>query len=272
MSVEHFVSLSDIVSIVASVSYLLAAFITLTTLFTSKGPNIVLILFLGCVGIITHSISSSQLLFSAEIINFSLPNVISLVSLLISLIITAVALKYKVNLLLPVVYSFAAFWQLVLLFIPHGHENPLISDQISVISHVVLSLIAYCVLVIATLYAFQVSYINYKLKHKNLQAVNHLPPLMQVEGQLFILLAMGTVCLSLSLLTGFIFLDNFFSVQNGHKILFSFIALIIYIVILWGHFKQGWRGHKVLILTMIATFLLTLAYFGSRFVKEFILQ
>jgi len=265
------VSLPDILSIIASVSYLLAAVITVTTLFTPKGPNIVLVLLLGCVGIISHTISNSHLLFSSEIINFSLPNVISLVSLVIALTISAIALKFKINLLLPVVYGFAGFWQLILFFIPKGNENPIISDQISVISHVSLSLIAYSVLVIATLYAFQVSYINYKLKHKNLQAVNHLPPLMQVEGQLFILLAMGTLSLSLSLLVGFLFLEHFFSAQNAHKTVFSLLALITYIVILWGHYKQGWRGHKVLTLTIIATFLLTLAYFGSRFVKEFIL-
>lgn len=265
-------SLPDILSIVASVSYLLAAFITITTLFTTKGPNIVLVLLLGCIGIVFHSLNSYLLIFNSQIINFSLPNVVSLVSLIITLTVSAIAIKYKVNLLLPVVYSFAAFWQLVLLLIPEGSNNQLISEQISVFSHVSLSLIAYCILVIATLYAFQVSYINYKLKNKNLLAVSHLPPLMQVESQLFALLAIGTSCLCLSLLVGSLFIDNFFSGQYGHKIVFSILSLILYTTILWGHFKQGWRGHKVLILTNIATFLLTLAYFGSRFVKEFILQ
>lgn len=265
-------SLPDILSIIASVSYLLAGIITVATLFTPKGPNIVLVLILGCLGIICHTVSSNHLLFSSQDLNFSLPNVISLVSLLITLTITATALKFKVNLLLPVVYSFAGLWQLILFFIPKDNQHPIISDNISVISHVSLSLIAYCILVIATLYAFQVSYINYKLKHKNIQAVSHLPPLMQVEGQLFSLLAMGTLSLSLSLLIGFFFLDNFFSEKNAHKMFFSVLALGTYVVILWGHIKQGWRGHKVLILTIIATFLLTLAYFGSRFVKEFILQ
>ncbi|MFQ3268136.1 MAG: ABC-type uncharacterized transport system permease subunit, partial [Colwellia sp.] len=33
----------------------------------------------------------------------------------------------------------------------------------------------------------------------------------------------------------------------------------------------GWRGQKVLVLMVSASGLLTLAYFGSRFVKEFIL-
>ena len=265
-------SLPDIFSIIASASYLLATLAIVTRLFHPKGPNIILVLLLGCIGIVTHAIGTSSHLLSADTFRFSLPNVISFVSLLITLTISAVALRFKVNLLLPVVYGFAAFWQLVMFFIPNGTHQPIISEQLSVISHVSLSLIAYCILIIATLYAFQVSYINYKLKNKNLLAVSHLPPLMQVEGQLFVILAMGTLCLSLSLLVGFVFLDNFFSSANIHKMFFSFAALITYCVILWGHFKQGWRGHKVLILTIIASFLLTLAYFGSRFVKEFIIK
>jgi ABC-type uncharacterized transport system permease subunit len=269
---EHFVSLPDIFSIIASISYLFATLAIVTRLFHPKGPNIVLVLLLGCIGIIAHAMGSSYSVFSVDTFSFSLPNVVSLVSLLITLTISAVALKFKVNLLLPVVYGFAGFWQLVVFFVPIGTETPVISEQLSVISHVSLSLIAYCILIIATLYAFQVAYINYKLKNKNLIAVSHLPPLMQVEGQLFTILAMGTLCLILSLVVGFVFLDNFFSSANAHKMFLSFAALITYCVILWGHFKQGWRGHKVLVLTIIASFLLTLAYFGSRFVKEFIIK
>lgn len=263
-------SLQDIFSIIASISYFLATLAIVTKLFDPKGPNIILVLLLGCTGIVAHAIGSSYHVFAHD--TFSLPNIISLVSLLITLSISAVALKFKVNLLLPVVYGFAGFWQLVIFFIPIGAETPVISDQLSVISHVTLSLIAYCILIIATLYAFQVSYINHKLKNKNLMAVNHLPPLMQVEGQLFTLLAMGTLCLTLSLLVGCIFLENFLSLANAHKMFFAFSALTVYCIILWGHFKQGWRGHKVLILTIIASLLLTLAYFGSRFVKEFIIK
>ncbi len=265
-------SLPDIFSITASCSYLLATLAIVTRLFHPKGPNLVLVLLLGCIGIVAHTIGSSYYIFADNNLSFSLPNVISLVSLLITLLISGIALKFKVNLLLPVVYGFAAFWQLVIFFVPTGTETPLISENIGVISHVSLSLISYCILIIATLYAFQVSYINYKLKNKNLLAVNHLPPLMQVEGQLFTILAMGTLCLTFSLVVGFIFLDNFFAAANAHKMFFSFTALITYSVILWGHFKQGWRGHKVLVLTIIASFLLTLAYFGSRFVKEFVLK
>jgi ABC-type uncharacterized transport system permease subunit len=117
-----------------------------------------------------------------------------------------------------------------------------------------------------------VSYINLKLKEKKFSAVNHLPPLMQVEKQLFVLLLLGTVFLFVSQLTGFVFLENYIAKSNAHKTIFSLMALVLYAVILWGHYNKGWRGHRVLLMTNTATLLLTLGYFGSRFVKEFLLS
>lgn len=258
-------------SSVAFVSYMLASIALVSKLFHPKGPNIILVLSLGCIAIIAHTLNNGQYLYHQADINFSLPNVISLVSLIITLSVSAAALKYKVNLLLPVVYGFAGLWQLLMIFIPPIAQIPLSSEKFFLVTHIILSLIAYCVLVIATLYAFQVAYINYKLKSKNLVAVSHLPPLMQVENQLFLILNLGTLCLLLSQFSGFIFLDDFLSKERAHKTVLSLMSLFVYLIIMWGHFKQGWRGHKVLILTVFATSLLTLSYFGSRFVKEFLL-
>jgi len=243
----------------------------MTRLFHPKGPNLIFVLSFGCLAIIAHTLTSTQFILVHQEINFSLPNVIALVSLIITLIFTTIALKYKVNLLLPVVYGFAGIWQLVMIFIPPVAEIALTADKLILITHITLALIAYCVLIIATLYTFQVAYINFKLKSKNLTAVSHLPPLMQVENQLFIILALGTFCLFVSELVGFIFMDNFISKETAHKTVLSLIALGLYLTILWGHFRKGWRGHRVLVLTISASALLTLSYFGSRFVKEFLL-
>lgn len=258
-------------ALAAFIFYLLATIAVIMRLFHPKGPHLITVLSFGCIAIIIHTLNNASYLFSDETINISLPNVISLVSLIITLSVTSLALKFKVNLLFPVTYGFAGFWQLMMIFIPQGHNAPIIAGGFPVISHVTLALIAYCVLVIATLFAFQVAYINMKLKRKNIAAVSNLPPLMQVERQLFFILFLGTTCLFLSQLTGFIFLDNFISKENAHKTVLSLLSLICYTIILWGHFKKGWRGHKVLVMTGVSTSLLTLAYFGSRFVKEFLL-
>ena len=259
-------------SIIAFIAYIGATLAIITRLFHPQGPNQLLVLLLGCGAIVVHTLGVSQQMFFNDKINFSLPYVISLVSLIITMTITAVATRYKVNLLLPVIYGFAGIWQLLLVFVPGVGAIPLAAEKALLISHITLALIAYCVLVIATLYAFQVAYINFKLKSKNLAAVNQLPPLMQVENQLFLILAIGTFCLFTSEISGFVFLDNFFAKDKLHKTVLSLFALAIYLITLFGHYKRGWRGHKVLILTICATSLLTLSYFGSRFVKEFLLS
>jgi len=259
-------------SSMAFIAYMLATMAIVSRLFHPNGPNLKWVLISASIAIAIHLFNDIQLFLSQEGINFSLPNVISLVSLIITITISIVALRVKVNLLLPVIYGFAGIWQLVMIFIPESESIPLIAEKIILVSHISLALIAYCILIIATLYAFQVSYINLKLKNKNLTAVVHLPPLMQVEKQLFTILAIGTLCLFASELIGLAFLDSFFARDNIHKTILSLMALLIYIVILLGHYSKGWRGHSVLVLTIIASTLLTLSYFGSRFVKEFLLS
>jgi len=266
------VELANIGALAAFFCYLAATIAVIIRLFHPKGPHLVTVLALGCMAIIVHTLNTGHYLFNQESINFSLPNVISLVSLVITLTVTAIALRFKVNLLIPVTYGFAGIWQLIMVFVPQGHNTPFIVEKLAVFSHITLALVAYCVLIIATLYAFQVAYINMKLKSKNLIAVSHLPPLMQVENQLFTILFIGTVCLFMSEATGFIFLDNFISKENAHKTVLSLLALLLYITILWGHYRKGWRGYRVLTMTIAASALLTLAYFGSRFVKEFLLS
>jgi ABC-type uncharacterized transport system permease subunit len=268
---EIVVEFSSICSFAAFISYSIATLAILSRLFHPKGPNLVITLTFACLAIVFHALSNSQFLTTEHTINFSLPNVVSLVSLVITLVISTVALRYKVNLLLPVVYGFAGLWQFSMLFLLPTNNVAILSDKMAIFSHITLALVAYCILVIATLYAFQVAYINMKLKSKNLRAVNHLPPLMQVEGQLFIIMMIGTFCLLISQVLGFIFLEGMISSANAHKTILSLIACSLYLITLWGHFKQGWRGHRVLMLTVSATFILTLAYFGSRFVKEFLL-
>jgi len=265
------VEFSSISSFTAFVCYSIATLSILSRLFHPKGPNLVITLIFACLAIIFHTLSNSQFLFAASHLNLSLPNVVSLVSLIITLVISTVALRFKVNLLLPVIYGFAGLWQLGMIFIAPMGGMEIIADKLAILSHITLALIAYCILVIATLYAFQVAYINMKLKSKNLQAVSQLPPLMQVERQLFTILLLGSVCLLTSQIVGFIFLEGMISKENAHKTVLSLIACALYFITLWGHFKQGWRGQRVLSLTVIATFILTLAYFGSRFVKEFLL-
>ena len=141
------------------------------------------------------------------------------------------------------------------------------------VTHISLSLLAYCILIIATLYGVQFYFIDKRLKRKDLAIVHsHLPPLMVVERQLYQLLNLGTILLTFALLSGFVFLDGMFAKEFIHKTILSLVAWAIFAIVAIGHMKKGWRGKPVVITIMVAAFVLTLAYFGSRFIQEVILN
>jgi len=148
-----------------------------------------------------------------------------------------------------------------------------IDVELGLVTHISLSLLAYCVLIISTLYAVQFYFIDKRLKRKDLAIVHsHLPPLMVVERQLYQLLTLGTILLTFALLSGFIFLEGMFASEFIHKTVLSLIAWLIFTVVTVGHLRQGWRGKPVVFSIMIAAFILSLAYFGSRFIQEVVLN
>lgn len=263
---------TSISSLIAFVCYSLATVMILSRLFHPKGNNNIMTMTFASVAILAHGTATFMLLFANEHLNFSLPNVVSLVCLLIAFAMTLATIHFKVKLLLPVIYGFAGLWQCAMIFISPINHTMVINASTPVLIHISFALSAYCILVIATFFAAQVTYINMKLKSKNLMVVHQLPPLMQVERQLFIILFIGSIALLFSEILGFIYLEGLISKQYAHKTVLSLLACALYFITLWGHFKHGWRGHRILTLTSVATFLLTLGYFGSRFVKEFLLS
>ncbi|AVJ56355.1 ABC transporter permease [Idiomarina sp. OT37-5b] len=174
-------------------------------------------------------------------------------------------------LLKPVVYLFAALTCLLLALAP-AQWGSYINMNAGLLVHIVLSLVAYGVLALATLYAIQAAYVSYTLKQRRNPTLFHkLPPLMTIERYFFRLLFSGTILLILALLSGFAFLDNMFAQNVAHKTFLSIAAAIVYVVANVMHRVSGARGKVMVILTLVGSSLLTLGYFGSRFVKDIIL-
>ena len=93
-----------------------------------------------------------------------------------------------------------------------------------------------------------------------------------METLLFQMLALGFLLLTLSLLTGFLFLEDMFAQHLVHKTVLSLLAWLLFAVLLLGHWWLGWRGQTAIRWTIAAFVLLMLAYFGSKFVLELILH
>ncbi|MCT6700280.1 inner membrane protein YpjD [Rheinheimera sp. 4Y26] len=253
--------------------YLIATVAVAQRLYHPQGPNLKLVFSAAITGIVLHMLGLSEAMFGSDGQNFSLLNVSSLVCWLITLSFTVTALRTPIALLLPIVFGFAALVQLAVAILPAGAQVQHFEQNTWLLLHVIVAFIAYVMLIMATLYSLQVSYISQRLKQKTpLQTGAVFPPLMQAEQLLFRLLLAGTVLLGLTLLSGAIFTADWFAKHNIHKNMLSLLAFALFSLLLIGHARLGWRGRVANALTISASLLLTLAYFGSRFVREILLQ
>ena len=133
--------------------------------------------------------------------------------------------------------------------------------------HALLALLAYATLAVAALLALMLWFQERALRQRHLGgALRFLPPLTQTETLLFRSLGAGFGLLSLTLLTGVVFVDDLFAQDLGHKTVLSMLSWGVLAVLLFGRWRWGWRGPRAVKLTLTAMALLLLAYFGSKYV------
>lgn len=253
-------------------AYFTASGVIASRLFHLQGPNLKLSNALAFLAILLHLALLSDSIFIEPGQNMSMLNVASLIAWLIALTMAIASFRMPNLILLPVVFGFSGLIVLFGLVIPDEHIIQ-IGVEPALLIHITLALFAYGCLMIAFLYALQLSYINSRLKQKQASLLHSsLPPLMAVEQILFKLLFAGTVLLTLSLASGFLFLEDMFAKEQAHKTLLSIMAWVVFCIVLVGHQRWGWRGKSVVSATVLGSVLLTLAYFGSRFVREVIIS
>jgi ABC-type uncharacterized transport system permease subunit len=187
----------------------------------------------------------------------------------VTMIITNAYMKNLV--FLPVVSLFSALFISLEMFFPNS-TGIHVDMSFGLISHIILSLFAFGVLSICFFYALQLAYINYQLKHKQISlANNQLPPLLSVEHILTKLMIIGTILLAIALTSGFVFIPNMFADGYAHKTILSSLGFLVYVLALTLHQLSGLKARTLVSFNLIGVSLLTLAYFGSRFVREVLL-
>lgn len=259
------------IGLICTILYLIAAGMIASRLFHHQGPNPKLVALPAFAALALHLYLVSEGIFALPGQNMSMINVASLIAWLITITMTLASFSLPTTILLPVVFGFSGFIVLLSIFVPDAHIMH-IEMRARLLIHISLALFAYGCLMIALLYGLQLSYINEKLKQKKASLLHSsLPPLMTVEDIFFKLLLTGTVLLGLSLISGFAFLDDMLAKEQAHKTVLSCIAWLIFCVTVIGHNRWGWRGRPVTVATICGAVLLTLAYFGSRFVREVII-
>jgi len=138
--------------------------------------------------------------------------------------------------------------------------------------HAWVALLAYAALALAALFAIGLWVQERALRRRRItRLVRALPPLTQTEALLFRILLAGFALLTLALAIGLVFVENLFAQHLAHKAVLSLLSWAVLAALLFGHWRWGWRGAKAARWTLAAMLLLGLAFFGSRFVYEFLL-
>ena len=222
--------------------------------------------------LLCHAIANLGLLVTSGGLDLGFYKVTSTIAWFVASIALISSLRAPLDKLLIPIYLLAATALLPALFAPaspspHGPITP------GLALHIVLSMLAYSVMTIGACQAVFLAIQNRQLKSRHMsRLISALPPLQSMETLLFQILWAGEILLSLSIVSGLIFLDDMFAQHVAHKSFFAICAWLIFAVLLWGRHHLGWRGQRAARLTLAGFAVLVLAYLGSKFVLELVLN
>jgi ABC-type uncharacterized transport system permease subunit len=253
--------------IIPFVTYLLAALL-LTRYFaldkiTNRHRTVTnLLLLIAC---ISHAYILKDY-WQGDGIFFGLVTSTNFISWVVATLLFLTSLTKPVHVIGILVYPLTAVSVILLLLFPDTNSK-LVS--ISIASHVFLSVGAYALLSIAVAQSILLKIQERLLHEHNINTfIDKLPPLQTMEDFFFQTLKMGCILLTLSLASGFIFVDEFFEQNLSYKTFLSVIAWVVFVGIAIGHKMFGWRGRNTILATQIAFSVMVLAYFGTKLVLE----
>ncbi len=235
---------------------------------TDKRPYIVL----GVGAITLHGLVLYATMVTPTGINLSFFNAASLFTWLIALLVTFSSMFKPVENLGVALLPLAAVAVLLSLAFPANtvHLN---DAKVGLDIHVIVSILAFSFLNIAAIQALLLAVQNRQLRQRHPGGfIRSLPPLQTMEQLLFQMIGLGFALQTLSLITGFVFLEDMFAQHLVHKTVLAITAWVVFATLLCGRWRFGWRGKTAIKWTLGGFIALMLAYFGSKLVLELVLH
>lgn len=256
-------------AIFAIALYLAATAVLAVPLMRGKSSPHTLSVWLGLIAVVAHL----GLLIGTHHggVDLHFFSALSIVGACIAALCVVVSFVRPIATLGVIVFPLAAFLLAIDVFLAPTTQPLPLDWQIKL--HVVFALLGYSVLSIAALLAIFLAIQERALRaHRLGPVVQALPPLTLTESLMFQLIAAGFILLTLTLITGILFVTNLFDQHLAHKTVLSIASWIVFGALLFGRWRYGWRGRRAVRLTLAGMALLLLAFFGSRFVLELILK
>ncbi len=226
----------------------------------------------GLVGVVLHAMALFGAIFTPAGVDLEFINVASMTGWLAALLLLSSALRTPVENLAIALLPLAALALLLQLLLP---VRPVLLANASsgLEAHILLSILAFSLLSIASLQAILLAIQDRHLRNRRPGGfIRALPPLETMERLLFQMIGIGFTFLSLALFNGVLFVDDIFAQHLVHKTVLSIIAWLVFAVLLWGRWRFGWRGRNAIRWTLAGLAILLLGYFGSKLILEFVLQ
>lgn len=253
----------------AILAYVTAAALIVTAIARPPGPPRALAPILAWLAVVTHGV----LLFGLHRhgVDLHFFAALSLCGFGIALTTLAVSPARPVAGLGVIVFPLAALLLAIDVFLAPATTPQPLEWQISL--HAILALLSYSLLSIAAVLAILLALQERALRQRHLDSglIRALPPLTLTEALMFRLIAAGFVMLTLTLLSGVLFVDDLFAQHLVHKTALSIASWVVFGLLLFGRWRWGWRGRRAVRLTLAGMLILLLAFFGTKFVLELLL-
>ncbi len=262
----------DALLLSAAGCYLAAALVLYRGLLAEAGVYKRLAVALTAAGVLLHGTAQAQLWLAAGPIQLGFFNVMSLCALVVVVLLLISAMTPRRLFAAGLVALPLAAVMVVTEWAFDAPGNLLASTGPAIGVHVVSSIMAFGFLALAGVYALMVAVLDHFLRRHHLnRLVRALPALDVLEALLFALVKLGFAVLTLSLITGFVFVNDLLAQHLAHKTVLSVLAWALFGLLLWGRRFRGWRGRTAVRLTVAGVILLVLSYFGSKLVLELLL-
>jgi ABC-type uncharacterized transport system permease subunit len=226
----------------------------------------------GGIALLLHASVLYQSIIYQTGLNLGFYNALSLMSWVVVLLVIFTVLVKPVENLALFFFPVAAIALSLEIIFP---AERMLTDSASIglQFHILLSITAFSLFIMSGLQAILLSVQDHFLRNKHpVRIMQILPPMQIMEELLVQLVVIGFFLLSLSLATGFMFVQDIFAQHLVHKTVLSIFGWLVFALVLWGRWAFGWRGKMLVRWTLGGVIILLLAYFGSKLVLELILQ
>lgn len=196
-------------------------------------------------------------------IDLNFGNALSLVGLGMALVLTLATQRSGLDPLGVLVYPIVAICLLIALLIRPDQPAPR-PESWQIGLHGIIALLAYSTLSVASVVAIMLAVQEHALRrHRPLPFLQSLP-LTLTESLLFQLIGAGFALLTLTLLTGILFVEDLFAQHLVQKTVLSVAAWVVFGGLLLARLRFGLRGRRAAWWTLTGMLLLLVAYFGSK--------